>query len=80
MPDISATEAARNLSDLLDAVEHRGEHFRIIRRGKPIAMLEPASRGRGAKAKAVMKGHRPNRGWRDDLARTRALIEVDERS
>ena len=26
MPEVSATEAARNFADILDAVEHRGEH------------------------------------------------------
>ena len=41
MSEISATEAARNFADLLDAVEHRGETFTIVRRGKPIASLQP---------------------------------------
>ena len=40
MREISATEAARNFSELLDAIEHRGEHFTIVRHGKAIAELE----------------------------------------
>ena len=40
LPDVTATDAARNFADLLDAVEHRGEHFTIVRRGKAIADLE----------------------------------------
>jgi antitoxin (DNA-binding transcriptional repressor) of toxin-antitoxin stability system len=39
VPEVSATDAARNFSKILDAVEHRGEHFTIIRRGKVVAQL-----------------------------------------
>ena len=41
MPDVTATEASRNFADLLDAVEHRGERYRIVRRGRAVAQLEP---------------------------------------
>ena len=51
MPDITATDAARNFADLLDAIEHRGEQFTIVRRGKAIAHLEPMNRGLGADVK-----------------------------
>jgi hypothetical protein len=30
VPEITATDAARNFADLLDAVEHRGEHFGLL--------------------------------------------------
>ena len=79
MPDVSATEAARNFADLLDAVEHRGEHFTIVRRGKAVAHLEPTSRGRGADTKALLSRHRPDARWNRDLAAVRTLLEVDER-
>jgi prevent-host-death family protein len=54
--DVSATDAARHLADLLDAVEHRGERFTIVRRGKAIAHLEPAKRGRGSDVKTLLGG------------------------
>jgi antitoxin (DNA-binding transcriptional repressor) of toxin-antitoxin stability system len=76
---VTATDAARHFADLLDAVEHRGEHFTIIRRGKAIAHLEPTSRGRGADAKAMLTRHRPDPRWRRDLDQVRALLEIDER-
>ncbi len=79
MPDVSATEAARNFANLLDAIEHRGEHFTIVRRGKPIAHLEPVSRGRGADVKAVLRRHRPDKAWADDVAALRSLLVMDER-
>lgn len=79
MPEVSATDAARNFADLLDAIEHRGEHFTIVRRGKAIAHLEPLSRGRGADVKALLDRHRPDPDWASDLGAVRTLLEIDER-
>lgn len=79
MPDVTATDAARNFADLLDAVEHRGEEFTIVRRGKAVAHLAPTARGRGGEAKALMRRHRPDAAWADDLAAVRELLELDER-
>jgi prevent-host-death family protein len=38
---ISATEAARNFSDLLNRVFYRGENAVLIRNGVPVARLVP---------------------------------------
>ena len=38
---ISATDAARNLSDLLNRVQYRGEQFIIVRNGAQIAEVSP---------------------------------------
>ena len=80
MPEVSATDAARNFADLLDGIEHRGEHYTIVRRGKVVAQLEPVSRGRGADVKALLRRHRPDPRWTDDLAGVRALLEIDDRT
>ena len=80
MPDVTATDAARNFADLLDAIEHRGEHFTIVRRGKAIAHLEPVSRGGGAGCKALLRRHRPDADWARDLDAVRGLLEIDDRS
>lgn len=79
MADVSATEAARNFADLLDAVE-RGECFTIIRRGKAVAHLEPPHHGRGGDVKAVLREHRADLGWARELAETRRMLTVEERS
>jgi antitoxin (DNA-binding transcriptional repressor) of toxin-antitoxin stability system len=79
MPEVSATDAARNFADILDAIEHRGEHYTIVRRGKAIAQLEPVSRGRGADVKAVLREHRGDKAWAQDLAEVRRLLELDTR-
>lgn len=79
MPDISATEAARRFADLLDSVEHGREHYTIVRRGKAVAHLEPISRGRGSEVKEILKRHRPDSAWGEELSRLRELVEIDNR-
>ena len=79
MSEITATEAARSFADLLDAVEHRGERFTILRRGKAIASLEPLNEGRGADVKALLGRHRLDAQWSRDLAAIRSVVEIEER-
>jgi prevent-host-death family protein len=78
--EISATEAARNFADLLDAIEHRGEHFTITRRGKAVAQLDPVSSGRGVDVKRLLVAHRPDEEWSSDLAAVRELVVPEDRS
>lgn len=80
MTEISATSAARNFAELLDAVEHRRESFTIVRRGKVIAQLEPVTIGQGAEVKASLRRRRPDKAWLEDLAATRELVAIQERS
>ncbi len=77
--EITATEAARSFADLLDAVEHRGERFTIVRRGKAIASLEPMNESHGANVKAMLRRHRPDSQWSEDLASIRSVVEIEER-
>jgi len=79
MRDISATEAARHFSDLLDAVEHRGEGFAIVRRGKAVAHLSPVSRGLGRQVNALLADSPPDPEWAGDLAALRASLLLEER-
>ena len=78
MTEVSATDAARNFADLLDALE-RGEHFTIIRRGKVVGHLEPAHRGRGADVKSMLSRHRVDRAWSRELLESRKLLRMEER-
>ncbi len=77
---MSATEAARKFADLLDAVEHRGERITIVRRGKPIALIEPVLGGRGSDVKAMFRRHPVDSDWATELAAVRDLMSVEERS
>jgi prevent-host-death family protein len=78
VPEVSATDAARNFSDLLDAVEHHGEHFTIVRRGRVVAQLTPVSTGRGADVKALLR-RRLDPGFRRDIESVRSLLEIETR-
>jgi len=79
VPEITATEASRSFADLLDAVEHRGETFTIVRRGKVIAQLEPARAASGAVAKAMLRRHRIDADWSGEVAELRAQVVAEER-
>ena len=80
MPDVSATDAARSFADLLDAIEHRGEHFTIVRRGKAIAHLEPMYRGLGVDVKALYAAAGRTSTGANELDEVRSLLEIEERS
>jgi antitoxin (DNA-binding transcriptional repressor) of toxin-antitoxin stability system len=46
MTRISATEASRNFSDILNRTLYRGENFEVTRNGEVIARIEPVLRSR----------------------------------
>jgi len=80
MQEVSATDAARNFADLLDAVEHRGERITIVRRGKAVAQIEPVTSGRGADIKSMLRRHAADSRWGTDLAAIRDLVALEERT
>lgn len=53
MKTMTATEASRHFSDLLDAVE-RGETITIVRGNHPVAEIGPAQRRTGAGLRAAL--------------------------
>jgi antitoxin (DNA-binding transcriptional repressor) of toxin-antitoxin stability system len=67
MPDISATDASKRFAELLDAVEHRGETFTVVRGSKVVATITPARRGTGANLRRILDEHPPDSGWEDDM-------------
>ena len=77
--DISATDAARNFSDVLDAVEHGRESFRVTRAGRAVARLVPAEAASGRATKELLLRHRPDAAWAADLAEVRSLLVTEER-
>ena len=52
---ITATEAARNLSDLLNRVRYRGESFLIVRNGEEVGMLAPISSGKSTTLRQLVE-------------------------
>lgn len=79
MKDISATEAGRHFSELLDAVEHSHESFVVVRKGRSIARIVPEPGASGSDAKALLRRHRADAAWGKDLQALRALLEGEDR-
>lgn len=79
MPEITATEAARHLSDLLDAVEHDGASYTIVRHGKAIAQVEPVRTGRWGDVRRALAQHPPDPEWIEDIRSVRDLLESQPR-
>jgi antitoxin (DNA-binding transcriptional repressor) of toxin-antitoxin stability system len=50
---ISATEAARSLSDIINRVVYRGEEFIVERGGEPVCKISPVGPRRYTKADLV---------------------------
>lgn len=74
MTEISATDASKRFADLLDAVEHHGETFTVVRRGRAIATVAPTRRSTLAELRDFLREHPPDRGWEDDLADLRRFV------
>jgi prevent-host-death family protein len=78
MRSVSATETARRFSDVLDAVEG-GERFLIVRHGKVVARLEPATAGVGRSVKDLLRQAPADADWLAEIRRTRAMTQIEER-
>jgi prevent-host-death family protein len=78
MRSVTATEAARRFSELLDAVEERGESFLLVRRGRTIARITPAAAANGGTVKKILRTTPPDRAWADELRELRAGLALQE--
>jgi prevent-host-death family protein len=58
MRTVTATEASRHFSDLLDAVE-QGETVTIMRGNHPVAEIGPSRRRTGSDLRAALDGTAP---------------------
>lgn len=74
MTTIPATEASRNFSALLDAVE-RGEAITITRGGRPIAHIRPAKPRTGRDLRLALEALPPlDESFEADIDAARAMI------
>jgi antitoxin (DNA-binding transcriptional repressor) of toxin-antitoxin stability system len=76
---VSATEAARQFSDLLDRVERDGETFVVERRGRAVACIAPAVAVSGRAVKKLLRSQAPDPSWAGELAELRGMLEREER-
>jgi len=76
---VTATEASRRFSDLLDAVE-RGETITIVRGGHAVAEIGPAHLRTGAGLRAALADVAPpDEKFGRDIAEALALVNSEVR-
>jgi len=80
---MTASEASRNFSALLDAIE-AGETVVVTRGGRPVATMRPAERDTGAAFADVLRRWN-GRGYDDDtmeraIAEMRTLVSAEHDS
>lgn len=80
MKKISATEAARRFSDLLNAVETGRETFLVTRGGREVARIGPVAAASGAAVKKIMRRCVTGAEWPAELAQLRATLVPEERA
>jgi antitoxin (DNA-binding transcriptional repressor) of toxin-antitoxin stability system len=76
---VSATEAARQFSDLLDQVERDGETFVVERRGRAVASIAPAAAVSGRSVKELLRAQPRDPDWAGELAGLRGQLEREQR-
>lgn len=77
MRTMTATEASRRFSDLLDAIE-RGESVMVTRGNRPIAEIRPARRRTGKDLrKALAETSPPDERFETDISDALALLTTD---
>jgi prevent-host-death family protein len=80
MKTVNATEAARNFSEMLDGVEHRGQTYVVTRGGKPVARITPVPTANGHLVKRLLRENQPDPDWAVEIDALRADLPVEERA
>lgn len=79
---VTATELAKNLSDILNRVKYKGEEFEVRRNGETVALLRPTVPDKivtmGDLIRFFKYGPRPDDQWSDDMEKLLAERPVLE--
>lgn len=75
MKTMTATQAARNVAGLLDAVEH-GQAVVITRDGVTVGRFVPERRTTADRLKDALREHAPDPAFADDLEAARADLRA----
>lgn len=59
---------------MLDSVENRRESFVVVRRGRAVATVGPATGSTGRDLKDVLKRNGPDAAWADELRELRESV------
>lgn len=79
MRKLTATEAVRRFSDVLDAVERTGETFIVERRGRAVASIAPTPALSGRSLKELLRSHGTDRHWLEEVRELRGVLAPEER-
>lgn len=74
MKQLSATDASRHFSEVLDDVERAGESYVVVRHGRAVATIGPASGGTGKALKEALRANRPDDAWANELRKLRESV------
>lgn len=74
LKQLSATDAARRFSEVLDRVEQTGESVVIVRHGRAVATIGPAGVGTGKALKEALRANPPDPDWADEVRALRDFI------
>ncbi len=74
LKQLSATEAARGFSELLDRVERTGESVTVMRRGRPVATIGPPAVGNGKALLELLEAHKPDPDLVDEVSELREFV------
>jgi prevent-host-death family protein len=74
LKQLSATDAARRFSEVLDRVEQTGESVTIVRHGRAVATIGPAGAGTGKALKEALRAHPPDPDLADVVRELRELV------
>lgn len=78
MRTMTATEASRRFSDLLDAIEH-GETITITRGNHPVAEIGPARHRTGADLRAALADiPAPDDRFAEDISSALEMLDQEE--
>jgi antitoxin (DNA-binding transcriptional repressor) of toxin-antitoxin stability system len=77
MRQVTATEAARRFSEMLDSVENRRESFTVMRRGRPVATVGPAAGSTGRDLKDILARNSPDPDWARELRELRESVGTE---
>lgn len=65
---------ARRFSEVLDSVESGQDSFVVVRRGRPVATIAPATGASGRALKDALHAHRPDAEWAAELRELRDAV------
>lgn len=77
MKQLNATDASRRFSELLDDIESGGESYVIVRHGRAVATIGPATAGTGKALKEALHAHPPDDAWMDELRELRESMDPE---